>query len=423
MATKAKSKPKAKKLLEPPKEGTRITFKNGKLQMPDDPIVCYVRGDGIGVDITPAMMDVVDGAVQRAYGGKRKIAWYRIYAGEDATERYGELMPQETMDAVRHYYFAIKGPLYTPIGGGFRSLNVAFRQVLDLYACVRPVRWFTGVPSPVKHPEKVDMCIFRENTEDVYIGIEWPVHSKGAKKVISFLKKELDVTVRPDSGIGIKPISIFGSQRIVKKAIEYAILNKRKSFCLVHKGNVQKYTEGAFKDWGYEFLKKNYRKHIVTEEELGSKKYNGQLPEGKILVNDRIADNIFQQVLTRPNEYEVLCATNLNGDYLSDAIAAQVGGLGIAPGANIGDQIHFFEPTHGTAPKYAGKDMVNPSSLILSAVMMLGYMGWTEASQLIVKGMEETFRQKIVTYDFERQMEGAQKVSCSEFGRAIVRNM
>ncbi|MBI4250883.1 MAG: isocitrate dehydrogenase (NADP(+)) [Candidatus Tectomicrobia bacterium] len=423
MATKVKAKPKVKKLLEPPKEGTRITFKGGKLQMPDDPIVCYVRGDGIGLDITPVMMEVVDGAVKKAYGGKRKIAWYRIYAGDDAKEKYGELMPQETLDAVTRYYFAIKGPLTTPIGGGFRSLNVAFRQLLDLYACVRPVRWFPGVPSPVKHPDWVNMCIFRENTEDVYAGIEWALNTKEVKKVINFLNKEMKCNIRQDSGIGIKPISVFCSRRIVKKAIEYAIQNKRKYFCLVHKGNIQKYTEGAFKDWGYEFLKKNYRKHIVTEEELGSKQYNGKLPEGKVLVSDRIADNIFQQVLTRQKEYEVLACTNLNGDYLSDAIAAQVGGLGIAPGANIGDKVHFFEPTHGTAPKYAGKDMVNPSSLILSAVMMLGYMGWTEAASLITKGMEETFRQKTVTYDFERQMEGARKVACSEFGRAIIRNI
>ncbi|OGL60793.1 MAG: isocitrate dehydrogenase (NADP(+)) [Candidatus Tectomicrobia bacterium RIFCSPLOWO2_12_FULL_69_37] len=423
MATKVKAKPKTKKLLEPPKEGTRITFKGGKLQVPDDPIVCYVRGDGIGLDITPVMMDVVGGAVQKAYGGKRKIAWYRIYAGDDAMEKYGELMPQETLDAVRKYYFAIKGPLTTPIGGGFRSLNVAFRQILDLYACVRPVRWFEGVPSPVKHPEWVNMCIFRENTEDVYAGIEWALNTKEVKKVINFLNKEMKCSIRKDSGIGIKPISVFCSRRIVKKAIEFAIQNKCKYFCLVHKGNIQKYTEGAFKDWGYEFLKKNYRKHIVTEDELASKPYNGNLPEGKVLVNDRIADNIFQQVLTRQREYQVLACTNLNGDYLSDAIAAQVGGLGIAPGANIGDKIHFFEPTHGTAPRYAGKDMVNPSSLILSAVMMLGYMGWTEAAALVAKGMEETFRQKTVTYDFERQMEGARKVSSSEFGRAIIRNM
>ncbi len=412
-----------KRRLEPPKEGTRITFKGNKLQMPDDPIVCYVRGDGIGVDITPVMMDVVDAAVKKAYNGKKRILWHRIYAGEDAMGEYGDLMPQETLEAVRHYSFAIKGPLYTPIGGGFRSLNVAFRQLNDLYACVRPVRWFPGVPSPVKHPEHVDMCIFRENTEDVYAGIEWPLNSKEVKKVINFLNKEMGCKIRKDSGIGIKPISVFGSERIVKKAIEYAIQQKCKYFTLVHKGNVQKYTEGAFKDWGYAFLKKRYRKYIVTEEELVSKKYDGKLPEGKVLVNDRIADNIFQQVLTRPREYQVLCCTNLNGDYLSDAIAAQVGGLGIAPGANIGDQIHFFEPTHGTAPKYAGKDMVNPSSIILSAVMMLEYMGWREAAGLVVKGLEETFGQKTVTYDFERQMEGARKVSCSEFGRVIVRNM
>tara|TARA_B100000686_G_scaffold27320_2_gene26873 strand:- start:6542 stop:7792 length:1251 start_codon:yes stop_codon:yes gene_type:complete len=409
--------------LTAPKEGTRITYKGNKLQMPDDPVVCYVRGDGIGVDITPVMKDVVDAAVEKAFKGKKRIEWFRVYAGEDAEELYGELMPEETMNAIRHYYFAIKGPLYTPIGGGFRSLNVAFRQINDLYACVRPVLWYPGVPSPVVNPSHVNMCIFRENTEDVYAGLEWELNSKGAKKVINFLNKEMGCSVRKDSGIGVKPISVFGSERIVKKAIEYAILNKKKYFCLVHKGNVQKYTEGSFKDWGYAFLKKKYRKYIVTEEELWSKKYNGKLPKGKILVNDRIADNIFQQVLTRPKEYEVLCCTNLNGDYLSDAVAAQVGGLGMAPGANIGDKIHFFEPTHGTAPKYAGKDMVNPSSLILSAVMMLGYMGWQKAADLIVSGTTKAIGKKTVTYDLHRQMKGAKKVSCSNFGKAIIKNM
>ena len=333
--------PKFEKLVVP-KEGTRITFKGGKPVIPNDTIVCYVRGDGIGVDITPVMMDVVDAAVEKAFKGKKRIEWFRVMAGEDAMEMYGELMPDETMNAVRHYFFAIKGPLYTPIGGGFRSLNVAFRQINDLYACVRPVRWFTGVPSPMVHPEWVNMCIFRENTEDVYAGIEWELNSKEVKKVINFLNKEMGCNIRKDSGIGVKPISVFGSERIIKKAIDYAIANKKKVVTIVHKGNVQKYTEGSFKDWGYAFLKKKYRKHIVTEEELWSKKYNGKMPKGKILVNDRIADNIFQQVLTRQREYEVLACTNLNGDYISDAIAGQVGGLGMAPGANIGDKIHFY---------------------------------------------------------------------------------
>ncbi|MDA0999311.1 MAG: isocitrate dehydrogenase (NADP(+)) [bacterium] len=413
---------KFKKLVAP-KEGTRITFKGGKPQIPNDPIVCYVRGDGIGVDITPVMIDVVDAAVEKAFKGKKRIEWFRVMAGEDAEEMYGELMPDETMQAIRHYYFAIKGPLYTPIGGGFRSLNVAFRQINDLYACVRPVRYFKGVPSPMLHPEWVDMCIFRENTEDVYAGIEWEIGTKEVKKVINFLNKEMGTNIRKDSGIGIKPISVFCSERIVKKAIDYAILHKKKVLTLVHKGNVQKYTEGAFKDWGYAFLKKKYRKYIVTEEELWSKKHNGKMPQNKILVNDRIADNIFQQVLTRQREYEVLCATNLNGDYLSDAIAGQVGGLGMAPGANIGDEIHFYEPTHGTAPKYAGKDMVNPGSLILSAVMMLEDMGWKSAGDLIVKGIEKCLEKKTVTYDLHRQMEGATKLSCSEFGKAIIKNM
>ena len=414
--------PKFEKLVVP-KEGTRITFKGGKPVIPNDPIVCYVRGDGIGVDITPVMMDVVDAAVEKAFKGKKRIEWFRVMAGEDAMEMYGELMPDETMNAVRHYFFAIKGPLYTPIGGGFRSLNVAFRQINDLYACVRPVRWFTGVPSPMVHPEWVNMCIFRENTEDVYAGIEWELNSKEVKKVINFLNKEMGCNIRKDSGIGVKPISVFGSERIIKKAIDYAIANKKKVVTIVHKGNVQKYTEGSFKDWGYAFLKKKYRKHIVTDEELWSKKYNGKMPKGKILVNDRIADNIFQQVLTRQREYEVLACTNLNGDYISDAIAGQVGGLGMAPGANIGDKIHFYEPTHGTAPKYAGKDMVNPCSLILSAVMMLEDMGWNKAADLIVKGIEGAIKKKTVTYDLHRQMKGAKKVSCSQFGKAIIKNM
>jgi len=414
--------PKFKKLVAP-KDGTRITFKGGKLKIPNDPIICYVRGDGIGVDITPVMMEVVDSAVEKSFKGKKRIEWFRIMAGEDAMEMYGELMPDETMAAVRHYYFAIKGPLYTPTSGGFRSLNVAFRQINDLYACVRPVRWFAGVPSPMIHPDWVNMCIFRENTEDVYAGIEWELNSKEAKKVINFLNNEMGCKVRKDSGIGVKPISVFGSERIVKKAIEYAIAQKKKVLTLVHKGNVQKYTEGSFKDWGYAFLKKKYRRHIVTEEELWSKRYNGKMPKGKILVNDRIADNIFQQVLTRQREYEVFACTNLNGDYLSDAIAGQVGGLGMAPGANIGDKIHFYEPTHGTAPKYAGKDMVNPCSLILSAAMMLEDMGWNKAAGLIVKGIEGAINKKTVTYDLHRQMKGAKKVSCSAFGKAIIKNM
>ena len=409
--------------LEAPKQGTRISFKGNKPQIPDDPIVCYVRGDGIGVDITPVMMDVVDAAVGKAFRGKKRIEWFRVMAGEDAMETYGELMPDETMQAIRHYYFAIKGPLYTPIGGGFRSLNVAFRQMNDLFACVRPVRYFKGVPSPMVHPEWMDMCIFRENTEDVYAGIEWELNSKEAKKVIKFLNEEMGCNVRADSGIGVKPISVFGSERIVKKAIDYAIAQNKKVLTIVHKGNVQKYTEGSFKDWGYAFLKKKYRKYIVTEEELWSKKYNGKMPKDKILVNDRIADNIFQQVLTRQREYQVLACTNLNGDYLSDAIAGQVGGLGMAPGANIGDKIHFYEPTHGTAPKYAGKDMVNPSSLILSAGMMLEDMGWEKAAKLIVKGIEGAIQKKTVTYDLHRQMKGAKKLSCSGFGKAIIASM
>jgi isocitrate dehydrogenase len=409
--------------LVPPDRGTRITFRGNKLVVPSDPIICYVRGDEIGIDITPVMMNVVNSAVEKAFKGKKRIEWFRIYAGDDAMEEYGELLPQDTLKAVQHYYFAIKGPLTTPIGGGFRSLNVGLRQLNDLYACVRPVRYFEGVPSPVKHPEYVNMIIFRENTEDVYAGIEWELGTKEDKKVLNFLNKEMGCNIRKDSGIGIKPISVTGSERIVRKAIEHAINHNCNVLTLVHKGNIQKYTEGAFKDWGYAFLKKRYRKHIITEEELWSKKYNGKVPKGKILVNDRIADSMFQQVMTRPREYQVLVCTNLNGDYISDAVAAQVGGLGIAPGANIGDKIHFFEATHGTAPKYTGKDMVNPSSLILSAVMMLEYLGWQKAADLVVKGLGGAIDKKTVTYDFERQMTGAKKVSCSEFGKAIVKNM
>ncbi len=408
--------------IQVPGEGEKIVIRDGKLQVPDRPIIPFIEGDGIGPDIWRAAKSVLDAAVEKAYRGKRKIVWMEIFAGEKAHKIYGEWLPQETYDAIAEHIVAIKGPLTTPVGGGYRSLNVTLRQVLDLYACVRPVKYYQGVPSPVKHPEKMDVVIFRENTEDVYAGIEWPQGTPEVKKVIDFLNNEMGTKIREDSGIGIKPISIHGSKRLVRKAIRYALENNRKSVTLVHKGNIMKYTEGAFRDWGYELAKEEFRDEIVTEEELWSQ-YGGKLPDGKIVIKDRIADNMFQQVLTRTDEYDVIATPNLNGDYLSDACAAQVGGLGMAPGANIGDYIGLFEATHGTAPKYAGMDKVNPGSLILSGVMMLQYMGWSEAAGLIEKAISETIQQKRVTYDLERQIEGATLLKCSEFGAAIVENM
>jgi len=408
--------------IQVPKEGEKVTVKDGKLQIPDNPIIPFIEGDGTGPDIWRAAKMVLDASVEKAYGGKRKIIWMEIFAGDKAHKIYGEWLPQETIDAIAEHIIAIKGPLTTPVGGGYRSLNVTLRQVLDLYACVRPVKYYQGVPSPVKHPEKMDVVIFRENTEDVYAGIEWPQGTPEVKKVIDFLNKEMGTKIREDSGIGIKPISVHGSKRLVRKAILYALENNRKSVTLVHKGNIMKYTEGAFRDWGYELAKEEFRDVIVTEEELWSQ-YDGKVPEGRIVIKDRIADNMFQQVLTRTAEYDVIATPNLNGDYLSDACAAQVGGLGMAPGANIGDYIGLFEATHGTAPKYAGLDKVNPGSLILSGVMMLRYMGWKEAAELIEKAISETIQQKRVTYDLERQIEGATLLKCSEFGAAIVENM
>lgn len=410
------------KKVQIPADGDPITIVKGKLQVPDRPIIPFIEGDGIGIDIFPASRKVWDKAVEVAYAGRRRIAWMEIYAGEKAQKLYGEWLPKETFDAIKQYVVAIKGPLTTPIGGGFRSLNVTLRQVLNLYACVRPVKYIPGVPAPVRKPEEVDIIIFRENTEDVYAGYEWPQGSKEAKKLISFLSKSLKTKIRTDSGVGIKPISATGTKRLVRKAIQHALDHNRKTVTLVHKGNIMKYTEGAFRDWGYQLAKKEFRDRIVTEEELYSQ-YNGQLPAGKLLINDRIADNIFQQVLLHPADYKVLACPNLNGDYLSDAIAAQVGGLGLAPGANIGDFIGLFEATHGTAPKYAGKDMANPSSLILSGVMMLEYLGWVEAAGLIVKAIEKTVGEKTVTYDLHRAMEGATKVSSSGFAEAIVKNL
>ena len=412
---------KYKHIVVPP-DGQPITLKNKKLSIPARPIIPTIEGDGIGRDISKAMRRVVDGAVEKAYKGKKKIAWMDIYAGEKANELYGEWLPKETIDAVKKYYVAIKGPLTTPVGGGFRSLNVTLRQVLNLYACVRPVRYFQGVGAPVVHPEKLNVIIFRENTEDVYAGIEWAKGTKDAKKVIGWLNKQMKTSIRSDSGVGIKPISFTGTRRLVRKAIEHAIARKLRSVTLVHKGNIMKYTEGAFRDWGYKVATTEYRNHVVTEEELWNK-HGGKVPKGKIIVKDRIADSMFQQILLRPDEYDVLATPNLNGDYLSDACAAQVGGLGMAAGANMSDYIGFFEATHGTAPKYADKDVINPGSLILSAVMMLEYMGWDEAARKIEKGIEKTIAKKTVTYDLERQMPGATKVGTSQFATNIIANM
>ena len=404
-------------------EGEKITFENGELVVPDNPIVAFIEGDGIGVDITPASMLVWDAAVEKAYNGKRKIAWMEIYAGEKAAELYGgNYMPEETFEAMREYLVGIKGPLTTPIGGGFRSLNVTLRQVLDLYACVRPVRYIPGTPSPMREPEKMDIVIFRENTEDVYSGVEWPANSEGATALIQYMHEELGKDVRPGSAIGIKPVSEFGTDRLVRQAIQYAIKHNLPSVTIVHKGNIMKFTEGAFKNWGYELAAEEFGDQTITEAELWEK-YDGKVPAGKIVVKDRIADNMLQQLLTRTDDYSVIATLNLNGDYMSDAAAAQVGGLGMAPGGNIGDGVALFEATHGTAPKYAGKDMVNPSSLILSGVMMLEYMGWQEAADLIVEAMTETIQDKTVTYDLHRQIDGATKLSCSEYAKAIVANM
>lgn len=404
-------------------EGEKITYANGKLHVPDNPIVAFIEGDGIGVDITPASMKVWNAAVAKAYGGQRKIAWMEIYTGEKAAALYdGNYMPEETFDAMREYLVGIKGPLTTPIGGGFRSLNVTLRQVLDLYACVRPVKYIPGTPSPVREPEQMNIVIFRENTEDVYSGVEWTANSEEAKALIEYMNSKFGKNIRPDSAIGIKPVSEFGTKRLVRQAVEYAVARGRNSVTIVHKGNIMKFTEGAFKNWGYELAAQEFGDVTITEDELWEK-YNGQQPEGKIVIKDRIADNMLQQLLTRTGDYDVVATLNLNGDYMSDAAAAQVGGLGMAPGGNIGDGVALFEATHGTAPKYAGKDMVNPGSLILSGMMMLEYMGWTEAAALVEQGLARTIQNKTVTYDLHRQIDGATKLSCSAFAQAIVDNM
>jgi isocitrate dehydrogenase len=407
---------------EPSLSGTKIHFTDGRLLVPDDPLIPFIEGDGIGADIWAAAVRVLDAAVAKAFGGRRRIAWTEVLAGEKAFEQTGEWLPAATIAAIREHIVAIKGPLTTPVGGGIRSLNVTLRQVLDLFACVRPVRYFKGTPSPVRAPEKMDVVIFRENTEDVYAGIEWQQGTAEAKKVIEFLTKEMGVKVRPDSGIGVKPISVTGTNRLVRMAIQYALARKRKSVTLVHKGNIMKFTEGAFRDWGYALARAEFADLTVSEDDLWAK-YKGQAPGGVVVLKDRIADSMFQQILTRSDEYDVLATPNLNGDYLSDAAAAQVGGLGIAPGANIGIPTALFEATHGTAPKYAGQDKVNPGSVILSGAMLLEHLGWTPAADLIHRGMERTIQQKRVTYDFARLMEGATELKCSRFGDAIIENM
>ena len=395
---------------------------DGTISVPDLPIIPCIEGDGIGPDIWKATRLVLDAAVEKAYGGKRKISWKEILAGERAYQQTGKWLPMETMEAIKEHVVAIKGPLTTPVGEGIRSLNVTLRKELDLYACVRPVRYFKGTPCPVKRPEDMDMIIFRENTEDVYAGIEWPEGSEDARKVIRFLKDEMGQDIRPDSGIGIKPISRFGTQRLVRKAIRHAIDMGKSSVTLVHKGNIMKYTEGAFKNWGYELAKTEFPEMTITEQELWDN-YNGRQPKGKIVIKDRIADAMFQQILLRPREYSVLALPNLNGDYISDACAAQVGGLGMAPGANIGDGYALFEATHGTAPKYTGLDKVNPGSLILSGAMMLEYLGWKDAMEKIHNALEAAIAKKKVTYDLARQIEGATEVKCSEFASSIVESM
>jgi isocitrate dehydrogenase len=456
-----------------PRDGERITYKDGRIQVPANPIIPFIEGDGTGRDIWKASVRVFDAAVQKAYGGKRRVAWYEIFAGEKAKAKFNEWLPQDSVEAIREFRVAIKGPLTTPVGGGIRSLNVTLRQVLDLYACIRPVKYYKGTPSPVKNPERMDLVIFRENTEDVYAGIEWEQGTPEVARLIEFLNKEMlkggKKRVRTDSGIGIKPISVFATKRLVRMAIQHALEHGLKSVTLVHKGNIQKFTEGAFRKWGYELATEEFRDKVVTEREswiIDNQDKNPNLtaeqnaamvepgleyapPEfgkavaeevksvldkiytthghgvwkKKLMINDRIADSIFQQVVTRADEYTVLATPNLNGDYISDACAAQVGGLGIAPGANVGDGFAVFEATHGTAPKYAGKDVINPGSVILSGVMMFRYLGWNEAADLIESGLERTIEKKTVTYDFERLMQGATKVSTSKFADHIIENM
>jgi isocitrate dehydrogenase len=427
--------------LKPPTTGTAITRKSGRLVVPDDPIIPFIEGDGTGPDIWRSSVRVLDAAVAKAYGGKRKISWFEVYAGEKSAKLFNDWLPNDTVEAFREYYVGIKGPLTTPVGGGIRSLNVALRQLLDLYVCLRPVRWYRGVPSPVKHPEKVDMVIFRENTEDIYAGIEFEAGTPEVKKTLNFLKESFPdmykkVRFPETSGVGFKPVSTEGTERLVRAALNYAIANKRKSLTFVHKGNIMKFTEGAFRNWGYALAEREYPNQTYTweqwertkaakSEDAANAEQKAELAKGKILVKDAIADITLQQVLTRADEFDVIATMNLNGDYLSDALAAQVGGIGIAPGGNInyitGHAV--FEATHGTAPKYADQDKVNPGSVILSGEMMLRYMGWTEAADLIIKAIDGTIGEKIVTYDFARLMEGAKEVKCSQFGDALIAHM
>jgi len=404
-----------------PAEGKKIEIQNGQIVAPDNPILGVMWGDGIGPDITRASLRIWDAAAQKVYGGNRKVAWMRLYAGEEAMAMYGNPLPPDTLNAIREFAVAIKGPLTTPVGGGFRSLNVSLRQELDLYACVRPVKWYPGVPSPLREPHKVDVVIFRENTEDVYMGIEWPSGSEEAVKAIRFLNENLGTKISEAAGIGVKPMTEFGAKRLVRKAIRYALDHGRKSVTFMHKGNIQKYTEGAFIKWGYELAKQEFGDVTITEQDAQSA--GTQDARDKIVIKDRIADIMFQQMLLRPDEYDVIAAPNLNGDYLSDAVAAEVGGVGIAPGANIADFAAVFEATHGTAPKYANQDKVNPGSLLLSGVMMLEYIGWREAAKAIVDAYVKTVGQKIVTYDFARLMDGAKKVKTSEFASAVIANL
>jgi len=405
-----------------PTTGQRIAVEEGKLKVPANPVIPFIEGDGTGPDLWRAARPVFESAVEKAYAGKRKVAWFEVYAGEKARERYGEWLPGDTLEAISAYAVAIKGPLTTPIGGGYRSLNVSLRQQLDLYACIRPVKYFEGVPSPVKRPMDLDVVIFRENTEDVYAGIEWRDGSEKCHKVISFLNREMGTEIPDDAAIGVKVSSAKASKRLVRKAIRYAIEKQKDSVTMVHKGNIMKFTEGAFKEWGYQVAREEFADYTVLEEDL-KKAGISQPPKSKVVVKDRIADSMFQQLLIRPKEYSVLATPNLNGDYLSDAAAAQAGGLGMAPGANIGDAAALFEATHGSAPAYAGLDKVNPGSLILSGAMMFEYLGWLEVTDLIVEGVRRAIQKGRVTYDLARQMEGAVEVKCSEFGQAIVNEM
>ncbi len=408
------------KHVQMPEKGDKVRIENGRLVVTDQPILGFIEGDGIGVDITPACMRVWNAAIEKAYGGKRCVHWAELYLGEKAAGVYdGDYFPEETLDAIKDLTVAIKGPLTTPVGEGFRSLNVSLRQTLDLYACVRPVKYYNGVPSPLKKPEEVDAVIFRENTEDVYAGLEYASGTPENQKLAKFLRQEMGADFFEDAGLGIKPISSIGSKRLVRKAIQYAIDNNRSSVTLVHKGNIMKFTEGAFRKWGYEVAKEEFGEITITEDEVWSE-HNGQVPEGKIVIKDRIADIMFQLMLLRPAEFDVLATMNLNGDYLSDALAAEVGGMGIAAGANMADHVAVFEATHGTAPKYAGKDMVNPSSLMFSGCMMFDYIGWPEVTQLIEAAFEKVVGQKVVTYDFARLLDGSTKVPTSGFADALI---